>query len=244
MKKILIYRDEGVDPFGLSSLVSALKQEKLELISWADRKLLQKDGWQKDTRLLIIPGGRDIPYHEALKGDGNRRIADFVHEGGSYLGICAGAYYGSALIEFEQGGPLEVLATRELKFFPGLARGPAYGLGKFCYQSGKGSQIARMLLSNADLSAAYFNGGCSFVNADKYDEVHVLARYADIEEQPVAIVHCKVGQGRAILCGVHPEYSANFSLTQKNMRGSQLAELTEAETMRRALFQRILMELL
>lgn len=31
--------------------------------------------------------------------------ADYVHAGGSYLGLCAGAYYACDRIEFELGTP-------------------------------------------------------------------------------------------------------------------------------------------
>jgi biotin--protein ligase len=247
MKKILIYRDEGADPFGIASLVSTLKQENVDktfLLSWANRELFQTDVWQKETHLVIFPGGRDIPYHEALKGPGNLHLADFVQNGGNFLGICAGGYYGSAAIEFEQGGPLEVLDARELKFFPGIARGPAYGPGKFCYQTGQGSQIAQLTLFPSALSsAAYFNGGCAFVNAEHYAAISVMARYTDIEGQPAAIVKCRVGAGRAILCGVHPEYSAFNHCSKKHISNSMLSALKQVESERRILFKDILSEL-
>ena len=52
-------------------------------------------------------------------------IKDYVTGGGSYLGICAGAYYGASYIEFNKGGELEVIGARELEFFDGKAIGPA-----------------------------------------------------------------------------------------------------------------------
>ncbi len=285
MKKILIYRDKGADLFCIASLLTALKLEKIDqkfCIDWADRELLQAGKWQKTAHLLIFPGGRDLPYHQALKGTANGHIREFVLNGGKFLGICAGGYYGSAMIEFEKGGPLEVLGARELKFFPGIARGPAYGLRKFCYKSHKGAQIAKLIsiprlaqkcefgptrkLSrfscfsegsieyiqpsekqlnpealarskftllgesgyNSSSTSAYYNGGCIFVEAEKYDGVSIIARYADIEGQPAAIVKCEVGAGKAILTGVHPEHSV----------------YKEIELERRALFTGILNELL
>lgn len=52
--------------------------------------------------------------------------AEFVTQGGSYLGLCAGAYYACARVEFEPGTPLEVVGDRELAFFPGIAQGAAF----------------------------------------------------------------------------------------------------------------------
>ena len=42
--------------------------------------------------ILIMPGGRDKPYQECLAGEGVETTKEFVARGGSYLGICAGAY--------------------------------------------------------------------------------------------------------------------------------------------------------
>jgi glutamine amidotransferase-like uncharacterized protein len=54
------------------------------------------------------------------------RLVEYVRAGGAYLGLCAGAYYACSRVEFEPGGPLEVVGNRELGFFPGVAAGAAY----------------------------------------------------------------------------------------------------------------------
>lgn len=249
MKQILIYKDEGANDFCISALLFALMYEKIDQkysIELANKDVLKKTDWHQKTHLLIFPGGRDIPYHNALKGSGNDSIKDFVNSGGNFLGICAGGYYGSALIEFEKNGPLEVIAERELKFFPGIARGPAYGLGKFNYRNEEGAQIAKInLMSCLSVQmAAYCNGGCAFLEAEKYHPVSVLARYADIEEQPAAIIKCNVGNGLAILSGVHPEYSAYHEFTQKKIKGPLFLALKEIEKERRALFSNMMNELI
>ncbi len=45
----------------------------------------------------------DLPYCADLHGTGCTRIRAFVHAGGSYMGLCAGAYFGSSYCEFEKG---------------------------------------------------------------------------------------------------------------------------------------------
>lgn len=250
MKKIIIYNGEGANNFCITSLLSALRIEKTDQkyhIVLADKALFQSTAWKKETHLVIFPGGRDIPYHNALRGTGNNNIRDFVEMGGHFLGICAGGYYGSAAIEFEQNSPLEVIAERELKFFPGVARGPAYGLGKFDYHSEKGAQIAKINLVSSFTSfrtAAYYNGGCAFLDAERYSTVSILGRYADIEERPAAIIECNVGDGKAILSGVHPEYSAYHKSTKANIKGPLLLALKEIEKERKELFSIIMNELI
>lgn len=167
------------------------------------------EGKLQDISVFIMPGGRDRPYHAALKGKPNALIRRFVEEGGTYIGICAGAYYGCSSVEFDLGFPLEVCEERELKFFPGKAVGPAYGKGTFFYDSEKGARIAKI---GPDLYAHY-NGGCTFEG----DLTHakILARYLDLPGEPPAIIECSIGKGKALLSGVHfetqlshfPEYS-------------------------------------
>ena len=71
------------------------------------------------------------------EGNGsNLRIRAFIENGGNYLGICAGSYYGSKQVEFDINGPLEVNEEREMKLFKGRAIGPA--LKGFDYFSTKG----------------------------------------------------------------------------------------------------------
>jgi glutamine amidotransferase-like uncharacterized protein len=246
-RRILIYRDDGANLFCIRSLVAALKQEGVHerfMITFGDRTLFQETNWQESTELVILPGGRDVPYHEALQGLGNQRIKNFVQRGGKYLGICAGGYFGSSNIEFEKGGELEILATRELQFFPGTARGPAYGNGQFCYTSEQGAKVAKLQLhSPSAIAYAYYNGGCFFHNAEKYDNISILARYADIEDQPAALVLCKVHEGLAILSGIHPEYSTTYAWSQERIKGPIFESLKKKENERRTIFKQILYNL-
>lgn len=229
---VLIYADEGVSPRFLKLTVRALRHAGLSSLRRVKHSDLVSDHpWEDETVLLVVPGGRDVPYHDALSGEGNRRIRRFVESGGKYLGLCAGGYYGAQRVEFELGYPLEVIGDRELAFFPGVARGPAYGNGQFAYDTENGARIAQ--LSWGD-SRSYFNGGCYFVDAESHPDVEVLARYSDLEEKPVAVISCKVGEGKAILSGVHPECSA------ADLNGEQRDQLEPHEEKRAAFFSHLL----
>lgn len=152
-----------------------------------------------------------------LNGEGNRRIADYVRRGGSYLGFCAGGYYGSKKCEFEVGNqPLEVIGSRELGFYPGTCRGAA--LEGFDYQSEKGARAVTLTICKEGLrddapgkTISYFNGGGVFVDAKKLkDRVEVLAEFEDEldvdgGDGKAAVVLCSVGNGKALLTGPHPE---------------------------------------
>lgn len=213
-RHVLVYLDEGVGPHAFRQLFSSLREElspSLFTVKPVDHHYLIHAEWEEQTALLAIPGGRDVYYHKYLKGRGNQRIASYVSNGGRYLGLCAGGYYGSASIEFEKGGELEVCAPRELAFYPGQAVGPAYGLGLFSYESEKGARTA-LLDWEKGKSHVYFNGGCYFEKPEAhYPSIEVLARYRDIPGTPAAAVNCSVGKGKAILCGFHPEFKMHLS---------------------------------
>lgn len=168
--------------------------------------------WIHTTSIFLMPGGRDCPYHEDLSGLGNAQIRRFVEQGGTYIGICAGAYYGCKRVEFDRGFPLEVCQDRELCFFSGKAVGPAYGKGTFDYASNLGARVAKISTEQGDLTI-FYNGGCQFEG--DFTNCKILGRYADLPGQPAAIIECGVGKGKAILSGVHLEISAN-SLNRKD----------------------------
>ena len=180
-----------------------------------------KEPWTSTCALLVMPGGADLPYCRILNGDGNRKIKQYVQRGGAYLGLCAGAYYGSSKCEFMVGDKvMEVVGERELAFFPDTCRGLAFP--GFKYQSEAGARAAEIAVQKGALSPrtgnlpetlrVYFNGGGVFVNASKYKDrgVEVLATYTeklhvDPGEGSAAVVYCKVGEGGAVLTGPHPE---------------------------------------
>lgn len=248
MKKILIYQDKGTSSFSVQSLLLSLQQENLDkkyILGRINSDHLQTDLWQVDTHLLIFPGGRDLPYCHSLQGLANRNIINFVQRGGSFLGICAGAYYASGLVNFEMGNLLEVVGTRELQFFPGIAYGPAYGLGTFSYENSSGARIAgldiRLPHKISEPAAAYFNGGCLFLQVEKYKAyVSTISTYVDIAGYPPAIIECQVGKGRAILSGVHPEYSAYHMGSDQYFDKNHITLLENIENKRRSLFQTLL----
>lgn len=155
-----------------------------------------------------------------LNGAGNRAIAQFVRRGGAYLGFCAGGYYASRQCEFGVGEPrLEVIGSRELGFFPGTCRGGAFK--GFAYHGENGARAAQVLVHKRAFATAgvvpdefhcYHNGGGVFVDAGAMaaNGVEVLASYGeDIDvdggQGSAAVVYCKVGEGAALLTGIHPE---------------------------------------
>jgi biotin--protein ligase len=156
-----------------------------------------------------------------LNGEGNRKILQYVNRGGSYLGFCAGGYYGSQRCEFEvDDNKMAVVGDRELGFFPGVCRGLAFA--GFVYHSEAGARAAEVKIHKESLVEVksdlpetfktYYNGGGVFVDAKKLESrgVQILASYTEelhVEcgEGAAAVVYRKVGEGHTVLTGPHPE---------------------------------------
>ncbi|OZJ04014.1 hypothetical protein BZG36_03628 [Bifiguratus adelaidae] len=221
-------------------------------IMTVDAKTLIDDPWMETCSLLVIPGGRDLPYCRDLNGKGNERIKEYVAQGGRYWGICAGAYYASTSIEFEKGkADMEVCGERQLAFFPGQCRGTIFP--GFVYNSERGARAALVDINLQALASMttredlppqvdmYYNGGGAFIDASQYPNVEVLARYntteleSSTEQRPAAAIQCSFGRGTAFLVGIHPEYdvtkldSSNPDYAGTNM----IAALTKAEPYRK-----------
>ena len=139
-----------------------------------------------------------------------------MYNGGVFIGFCAGGYFGTSKVEFAQGDPnMEVTGRRDLAFFPGIGRGPAFK--GFQYNSEAGAKAAKLITCNGEEVYNYFNGGAVFVDADIKSNVEVLAHYAqqtdvsysdlnNAKVKPAAVVLCKAGKGKILLTGTHPEF--------------------------------------
>jgi biotin--protein ligase len=207
-KKALIYADKGTAPHSVNLTIKALNDIGIAANPILAQDVIEKK-WEKDTALFIMPGGRDVFFHTFLSGPGNSKIKNFVHNGGSYLGLCAGAYYACDNIEFEKNTPLEIIGKRELGFFPNKAIGPALGIGQFQYSSEIGAQAALINYSSSNINTSayiYYNGGCTFENTHTAPSAKIIAHYHHKKKHP-AILQINVGKGRAILSSVHIEYS-------------------------------------
>jgi len=169
------------------------------------------DGCLSDNhtaRLLIMPGGADLFFCEKLNGDGNARIKDFVAKGGSYLGICAGAYYGCAALDWACG---EIAGDRELAFYQGRATGPVYDWIENKDNIYEGSWIKAVEIETTDgyRFMTQYNGGPVFDvpphhgEREENGDIHTLATYSELNKP--AVIGGTFGQGKYVLSSPHIE---------------------------------------
>ena len=254
---VLVYAGNGTTAESVKHCIESLRlhlSPYYAVVSVSESAILN-DPWMNKTSLLVLTGGADLPYCRSLNGEGNRKIAQFVRKGGKFIGFCAGGYYASGRCEFEVGNlSMEVSGSRELRFFPGIARGCVYP--GFTYNSHSGARATPLRVNNEVLPNVdsrvinYYNGGGYFVNASKYLGVQVLASYEDplkyfeSEHDRAAVIYCKVGNGDVILTGCHPEFTPSLLKPEENAEFNHAIEVLRVNDLsRRKFLQNCLMKL-
>ena len=203
-RNIVIYRDEGVGEFGLRCLEKFFREDDV----WLANAEAVIDGRVLGMAdIFVMPGGADLPYCKKLNGAGNDNIRAYVEEGGTYLGICAGAYYGCRAIEYHKGREDAICGERELAFTKAVARGSLPDFAPHYDLTLASAAIVPVSLPDGRTVKSFYHGGPAFVGGGQDDEI--VARYDGLEGAPAAILKTRIGSGRAILSGVHLEVSAD-----------------------------------
>lgn len=202
-QNIVIYQDEGVGKFGLKCLQKFFKGHDVWL---ANAEAIIDGRVFGLADLFVMPGGADLPYCKKLNGTGNANIRNYVEEGGTYLGICAGAYYACRAIEFHKGRSDEICGARELAFTSAIAYGSLPELAPYYDLTLTSATAADIILSDGSIVPAFYHGGPSFRTSGSEELIH--ARYAGITGNPPAVIEQEFGEGHVILTGVHLEVSA------------------------------------
>ena len=200
-KNIYLYCDDGADDFCIDS---AERYFNDDVVMRVTAHHLIEHGISDNIDMLIMPGGADKPYAHQLNGRGNYNIQQYVRQGGTYLGLCAGAYYGCSSIEFQKSSPHAICENRELAFFKGTGIGCLTDIAPLYDKSLHCATIARLTTAEGKTAQAVYWGGCAFPQATEEDYT-IIARYDDIADNPPAVISCPYGEGRAILSGVHLE---------------------------------------
>ena len=204
VKPAYIYCDEGSSEISVQSLLLAVEQHLQRPACPINAEQIIQ-GKLSDGCLLVMPGGADLPYCKKLNGEGNRKIRHFIEQGGAYLGICAGAYYGCAELDFI-GLDYSVKGKRELALFDGIAKGslPKFTNGQLYDEGIKSKAMVEITLAQGGKKTFYYHGGCCFEPATNA-VYRPLAYYPD---GSLAMIEGDLGQGYYLLSGVHFELQA------------------------------------
>lgn len=222
-RNIVIYQDEGTGEFGLRCLARFFKDDEVWFCT-ADAVIDGRVLGMAD--LFVMPGGADLAYCKKLNGAGNDNIRGFVELGGTYLGICAGAYYACRDIAYHKGRNDEICAPRELAFIPATAVGSLPELTPPHNATLDTAAIVDITLQDGKSAQVFYQGGCRF-DLDMDHDTEILATYAQIAGNPPAIIRRRVGLGRVILSGVH------FEITPECLPDHRVKTESEKEALTR-----------
>ena len=252
---VLLYDDTGTSDTdvvslavkaALTSIIMRIGKSRFHVVRISAEDVIDGTCFT-NADMIIVPGGRDLPYVAKLRGSGIENIKEFIEKGGRYFGICAGAYFASGFCEFEKGSDIEVCGERDLKLYPGKAKGCIYP--GFQYDSENGARMINVSLttshegfvSNREFPV-YYNGGCEFILECQSDlpKVETIANYEDYPDKH-AIVLCKYGDGRVLLSGVHPEINYAF-LENKSKYSVEQLQMMSAKSQEQQKLLELLLE--
>ena len=215
MLYIAVYQDEGVAGGFLP-----IWQRRLEEVFGSQLGLRFVNAKEVEnilpgnTHMLIMPGGEERFYHKALEERGNDAIINFVLNGGMYLGVCGGAYYACADIDFTDKDGKKIKSERSLSFFPGTGVGsiPEYAGGQYYDDDPITASVAEISWTGVGLGGKtakshYYHGGCFFVpGPSSVGQWQIAGMYPDGR---IAAVQGGLGRGKFFLSGVHIEVDFN-----------------------------------
>ncbi|MAF31462.1 MAG: hypothetical protein CMF60_04580 [Magnetococcales bacterium] len=168
-----------------------------------DGRSIQNGLLNKTVDYFIVPGGATTDMIQELGIQGIQAISSYVKNGGYYIGICAGAYLASSVVDF-QSDDLKLVKKRPLGFYAGTQKGPYNG--RYASQNNIGFQCVDIHVLGETLPV-YLNGGGIFVNPEALPNVQVVGRY---ETGEACAVRCQFGKGEALLLAVHLEYQPHL----------------------------------
>ncbi|MBF0572394.1 MAG: hypothetical protein HQK69_01340 [Desulfamplus sp.] len=210
----LIYNGQFAAPGGAESMSKLAAQFSLNTVWFNEANELLS--LLKNAKIVIIGGTEDNinPFIKSFTPDIIKAMNDFINSGGSYLGVCGGGYIASSGWEEESG------------FVNAIGLVPFESDSYLIDPEPKVIQIEW----NKQKNMIYYQFGPKFLLTEN-NMTNVMAKYDD---GSIAAFSMKVGKGKVVLVGPHPEADAtwleesmeNFELWQptKNMAQDMMQE--------------------
>ena len=200
--EVLVFDGPGICPVSRDGLVNSLNTA-LAFNYWVgiiDHQGLRTERWASSCALLVFPHCTHTQPYDELNDDCPTisRIRQFVEDGGSFLGICGGAYFASKSAEWDGhswGSP-------DLAFWPWLSKGPYLREGAQTHEFTLPSLIDRNQVSGVGSQAPYcylhWDSGGEFT-CERGNGNAPFTLMGCYSSNGYAGVRCNVGTGTAVL---------------------------------------------
>lgn len=149
-----------------------------------------------------------------------KNIKRTVWRGGTYLGVCNGAYIAGKKVMYNDCRGDKIIHGG-IGLFPGTTRGPMYPNASVHTESimnDSGGMPVNVVDVYGNTHTMWYHNGGTFQNAagKKRTKYCVHAVYDTMDQYP-AIVSFRYGSGTVILSGVHPEFDGE-GMTESSYR--------------------------
>ena len=197
--EIAIYNDQGVWKSGRIMIENLLDTYG---VSWREVNAADiNSGNFFGQKVLWIPGGWAYDYRIKINDQGYQNIRNFVAQGGSYIGTCAGAFFASDWVYWDLWW-----YPYDLDLFAGQALGPMLSLTPKNTFTLAAINLDPGHPMNAGLNPnrrqIYYDG--PYFLPYPTTNISPAGRYG-IDGTTLAIITFSYGQGRVVLTAVHPE---------------------------------------
>lgn len=203
-QQVLIYSDDGAWEDGVIALEHFFDNQNIThtRLYAAD---LNADIWNKEALAIVFPGGYAYNYQIAISWSAINEIRSYVAKGGGYIGICAGAYFASKIVAWE-----DEKYPYELALFDGMAFGslkyiapwPNYAMTDITLNPNNPINTGKP----AKNTVLYYGGPIFKPNAGV--QVDTIATW-DAAENTLAIINFEYEKGKVLLIGPHLEIEEN-----------------------------------
>ena len=201
---IALYTDRGADEGCIQATKKMFKWMGYT-VQLVNSNYINKESLDNFS-IICIPGGNMYQYAEDISSSGKEKIRNFIRNGGSYIGICGGAYFtGEKVIWQGIQLPIEPLAI-----FPGTTQGPTDEIAPYpdcvmCEVNIVDHSHPITQSEQDSLWIAYCYGPVFLPNQGT--NVDILGKY-EIGDKPV-IIAFEYGLGNVFIIGTHPEFEEN-----------------------------------
>ncbi len=211
---VAVYSGPGAYSQGVEYLTMFLEKNGYTYRGIDENDILS--GVLNKVKVLLIPGGwagKEDEYgnkgYGSMSQEAINAIKEYVENGGSYFGICAGAYFATKNVVWEKQQ-----SNGYLGIFDGYAIGPIEEIAPWPLSQWTNVSVESTLnLGFTETLTLYWGG--PYFNSTSVNYT-VLERYS-INNKPATILF-KYHEGNVILTGLHHEWPnyANKTLTNQN----------------------------
>ncbi len=198
-KEVWIYSDDGTWGDGIIALEQFFNHYNIphKRIYASD---LNNSANYYDASAICFPGGYSYNYKLALTEKTVNNIRNYVSNGGSYIGICAGAYFASSSVVwegFEYPYSLSLFKGKAIGSMHSIAAWDNYNMTKISTNQ----QNSILVNSDKELNVLYYGGPHFESEGINYE---TLAFWEDYNKYP-AIINFNFDAGKVLLIGPHLE---------------------------------------